>query len=349
MPQKKHWNRRLIMIAQDYNIDKGGGRMGRWLFAEALKKFQPGMWSQIGTTYESMLYHNPIMWGTQLLVGAFDETTEIKKEEWNIDHPEYRDGITWHEGKTQLQARIESERYDREAIYSGYMKNTDPWALHNVGAMFTSALSDPLTFMPFVGGFSKLGSVGANLSRRLGVVKKLNDTISPTKTSLLGLIARPFKPVGYWATEAGLAETTYQIIKGVARETNGEDVDYMGALTDIGIVTLAGGVLGTFPMAKNFRKNFSKEELYDAMGVAINSMKQKGRVILDGDASGVETIKTADELKADYKSKTEEYHKTEAYETDADLHPLMTYLGGLAEDVNKGFDNIIDKFRRCIK
>ena len=246
------------MIVQDYKIDEGGGRIGEELFAEAIRRFKPSVWSQIEETYDAGLYHNPIMWGTQLLAGAFDETTEIKKEEWNIDHPEYRDGLNWHEGKTQLQARIESERYDREAIHSGYMKNTDPWDLHNVGAMFTSALHDPLTFMPFVGGFSKLGTIGAKLSGRLGLTRKLGETISPSKTSLLGVLSRPFKPVGYWATEAGLAETTYQIIKGVSKETSGEDVDYIGALTDISIVTLAGGALGMFPMAKNFRKNFSK-------------------------------------------------------------------------------------------
>ena len=337
------------MIAQDYSIDKGGGRMGRLLFAEALRKFQPSVWSQMETTYEAGLYHNPVMWGTQLLAGALDDTAEIAKEEWNIDHLEYRDGLSWHEGKTQLQARIESERYDREAIHSGYMKNTDPWALHNVGAMFTSALSDPLTFMPFVGGFTKLGTIGAKLSRRLGLTRKLSDTISPSKTSLLGLLGRPFKPVGFWATEAGLAETTYQIIKGVAKETSGEDVDYIGALTDIGIVTLAGAGLGLFPMAKNFRKNFSREELYDAMGTAVNSMKQRGHVKLDGDGSGSETIKTDAEMKAEYKSQMEDYRKTEAYETDDALHPVFKYAEALGKDVLSVAETVINQFKRCIK
>ena len=337
------------MIVQDYSIDQGGGRMGEELFAEAIRRFKPSVWSQMEEMYDAALYHNPIMWGTQLLVGAFDETTEIKKEEWNIDHPEYRDGITWHEGKTQLQARIESERYDREAIHSGYMKNTDPWDLHNVGAMFTSALHDPLTFMPFVGGFSKLGTIGAKLSRRLGLVSKLSTTLNPKKASLIGVLSRPFKPVGYWATEAGLAETTYQIIKGVAKETNGEDVDYIGALTDIGIVTLAGGALGMFPMAKNFRKNFSKEELYDAMGTAINSMKQKGHVKLDGDGSGSETIKTDAEMKAEYKSQMEDYRKTEAYETDTDLHPFFKHAETLGKDVLSVAETVIDQFKKCIR
>ena len=337
------------MIVQDYSIDQGGGRMGEELFAEAIRRFKPSVWSQVEETYEAGLYHNPVMWGTQLLAGALDETAEITKEEWNIDHPEYRDGITWHEGKTQLQARIESERYDRETIHSGYMKNTDPWDLHNIGAMFTSALHDPLTFMPFVGGFSKLGSIGAKLSGRLGLTRKLGTTLSPRKTSLIGVLSRPFKPIGYWATEAGLAETTYQIIKGVAKETSGEDVDYIGALTDIAIVTLAGGGLGMFPAAKNFRKNFSKEELYDAMGTSINSMKQKGHVKLDGDGSGSETIKTDAEMKAEYKSQMEDYRKTEAYETDDALHPIFKHAETLGKDVLSVAETIIDQFKRCIR
>ena len=333
------------MVRQEYNIHKGGGRIGQILFADAIKKYRPDKGTQMEATYEAGLYHNPIMWGTEILANVLDESEVITKQDWNLNHPEYRDGLSWHEGKTQLQARIESERYDREAIHSGYMKNTDPWALHNVGAMFTSALHDPLTFTPFVGVFSKAGAMTAKIANRMGRVKKLSDTISPARTSILGAIGRPFKPIGYWASEAGLAETTYQIIKGVAKETSGKDVDYMGALIDISIVTLAGGALGLFPMAKNFRKNFSKDELYDAMGKAINDMKHKGHVGEGG--SGVERPKTEAELKSEYKSRMEDYNKD--VDSDPEIqHPIYQYGKELGKDVTVVVEDIIDRFKRCI-
>ena len=335
------------MIRQEYNIHKGDGRMGQMLFADALKKFRPDVGRQMEATYEAGLYHNPIMWGTEILVNAFDESEIILQDQWNRDHREYRDGVKWFDGMTELQARIESERYDREETHGTLMKNTDPWAMHNIGAMFASALHDPLTFFPFVGGFTKAGAMTTRIANRMGRLKKVSNTISPARTSILGVIGRPFKPVGYWMTEAGLAETTYQIIKGVAKETSGKDVDYMAALMDISIVTLAGGALGLFPMAKNFRKNLSMDELYDAMGNATNQLKQKGFVGTGG--SGTKKPKSEPELEAEYNQKMSDFEDT-SFDSDSDIkHAVFSHAQDLGEDVVKFAEDIIDRFKRCIK
>ncbi len=334
------------MIRQEYNIHKGDGRMGQILFADAIKRFKPDVATQMAQTWDASLYHNPVMWGTELLANALDDTDVVSKDQWNENHPEYRQGIKWFDGMTQLQARIESERYDRETSRGVIMQNTDPWALHNIGAMFTSALHDPLTFFPFVGGFTKAGAMTTKIANRLGRVNKLSNTISPKRTSILGVLGRPFKPVGYWAAEAGLAESTYQIIKGVTKETSGKDFDYMGALMDISIVTLTGGVLGTIPMAKNLRDSLSKNQLFDAIGTAMNDIKQKGFVGSGG--TGTKPPKTEAELRTEYNSRMADYDKT-VYEGDpAVKHAVFRYAEEIGSDVVKVVDDIIDRFKRCI-
>ena len=85
------------------------------------------------------------------------------------------------------------------------------------------------------------------------------------------------------------------------------------------------------------------------MGTAVNSMKQKGHVKLDGDGSGSETIKTDAEMKAEYKSQMEDLRKSEAYETDADLHPIFKHAETLGRDVLSVAETVIDQFKRCIR
>ena len=335
------------MVRQQYKIHQGSGRMGQLLFAEAIRKFEPTVISQVAETWESGLYHNPIMWGTEIAANILDESQIIPQDQWNTSHQEYRDGIKWFDGMTDLQARIESERYDREETHGTLMKNTDPWAMHNIGAMFASALHDPLTFFPFVGGFTKAGAMTTRIANRMGRLKKVSNTISPARTSILGVIGRPFKPVGYWASEAGLAETTYQIIKGVSKETGGKDVDYMAALMDISIVTLAGGALGLFPMAKNFRKNLSMDELYDAMGNATNQLKQKGFVGTGG--SGTKKPKSEPELEAEYDQKMSDFKDTSFDSDSAVDHAIFSHAKDFGGDVIRFADDMIDRFKRCIK
>lgn len=335
------------MIRQQYRIHEGGGQFGQLLFENAFRKYRPNALNQMEETWDAGLYHNPIMWGTEILVNALDESETITNDQWNYDHPEYREGVNWFDGMTELQARIESERYDREALHSSYMKNTDPWAMHNIGATFTSALSDPLTFTPFVGAFSKAGAMTTRIANRMGMTKKLSTTINPGRTSLLGVLTRPFKPVGYWAAEAGLAESTYQIIKGVSKESSGKDFDYMAALMDISIVTLTGGALGLFPMAKNFRKNLSMDELYNAMGKSINDIKQKGFVGTGG--SKTKAQKTELDLNAEYDETMSNYKDT-TYNDDLDIdHAIFRNVKEFGGDVIKLADDMIDRFKRCIK
>ena len=185
------------------------------------------------------------------------------------------------------------------------------------------------------------------IASRMSRIKNIGNTISPAKTSILGVIGRPFKPVGYWAAEAGLAETTYQIIKGVSKETSGKDVDYMAALMDISIVTLAGGALGLFPMAKNFRKNLSVDELYDSMGEAVNQLKQKGFVGTGG--SGTKKVKSEPEFEAEYDQKMSDFKDT-SFDSDSAIdHAIFSHAKDLGNDVVNFADDMIDRFKRCIK
>ena len=75
----------------------------------------------------------------------------------------------------------------------------------------------------------------------------LDKNINPFKA-----LINPFKPVGKYAMEGVLAESSYQIIKNMADSRQSEDIDYMSGVFDVMIAGLFGGVLGTLPMANTF-------------------------------------------------------------------------------------------------
>ena len=86
------------MVRQEYRIHEGGGQFGQLLFENAFRKYRPNALDQMAETWDAGLYHNPVMWGTEILANALDESDSINKEDWNFDHPDYRQGVKWFDG-----------------------------------------------------------------------------------------------------------------------------------------------------------------------------------------------------------------------------------------------------------
>ena len=167
----------------------------------------------------------------------------IPIEMWNEEStPYFRKGINWHENLTNTDARILSERHDRDAKFQLNMGNTDPFALHNIGAALGAAAFDPLSYIPFVGPAAKIATgartayqlarIGKHTAdigkismqgvmggmttsvavRNVAQVSRLSKVISPIKATFKGILS-PFKPIGVYSMEGMLAESAYQTIR----------------------------------------------------------------------------------------------------------------------------------------
>ena len=353
------------MIVQEYELDKYPEYHSR-IFSRALRGYVPSQSKQLEHLFnESAFELNPVRYGIELLMPTLQDMTEehfnvpeelrssheIKKEEWDFNHPSFRSGIKWFEGMTQLQASIDADQFDRNQLNQYIVGNIDPWTPANLGAMAVGQLFDPLTYVPFLGVGSKVASMGAKVFNRINLVKNVSQVEKLSALSYVGkagkAVAKPFKPVGYWAAEAGLAETTYQFIKHASLSGRGRDVDYIAAMQDISIATLTGGILGTMPMAIKLKKQFSQTEIADYLGKTAGDLKNWGYSKFNGQGSKSEPKLSKKEAEAKYNEKMESMKEPEKevnYISD-----MEGYFKTLGDDINTGLPKIISTFQKCFK
>jgi len=255
----------------------------------------------------------------------------------------------YREGLTEDQAFIEAERYDKELVRSQFMSNTDPWSLHNLGAAFSSAIFDPLSYIPMVGLGSKIFGLSKNVTKRMSTVANVATEVHPAKLFALGAV-KPFKPIGVYSAEGALAESAFQLVRASAETSNGKDFDYMGAMLDVTIATTFGGVLGTIPTAKILKDKFTEKQITTGIFKAVDDLKNHGEVRLDGQGGPFSKQKpTKEQSEASYKHDMDELKQTTKKELDKDLHPIQDYMKTLNEDLTTGLTNLIRTFRGCSK
>lgn len=335
------------MRRQVYRMDLNEGELGELYMGQAVRQFKPGVANQMFETFEGALQHNTLQYGLELIQGLNDDSPVIQKELWNKEnHENYRNGLPYREGLTEDQAYIEAERYDREIIKSEYMRNTDPFDLHNLGAAFSAAIFDPLSYVPMVGLGSKAIGIGAKISQRMNVVSNVATKIHPLK-SLAYNAVKPIKPIAVYGAEGALAETTFQIIKASAEASNGRDFDYMGAMLDVSIATVFGAGLGTIPTAMIIKKNFSDRQI--ALGIAKteHDFRIHGESQVDGPSPLGETPPTKEQAEFKHKEDMQGLKSNQDYRLNKDVHPILDHANELGEDLTVFVKNTIDKFRKC--
>jgi len=368
---------------EQYLIDKSGGYASRQFMEKALYRYQPSIMSQMSETFQSHLSHNTAKLALEGIQTATDydiQTQEVGKaipeEMWNKEStPFFREGIKWHENLTSTDARILSERYDRDYEYQIRMGNTDPFSLHNIGAALGAAAFDPLSYIPFVGPASKIATgaktayqlarvgkhtadIGSTISMKgalwgstvatnaIKEVSAISAFINPIKTTFKA-ITSPFKPVAKYSMEGIFAESAYQTIRNMSDPRMEEDIDYMGGVFDVMIAGLFGGVLGTLPMAINFRRNFKKEQLSRALADSLDTWGDQGFVAIDGSGTDARFRTTDTEATQKMKTETENFENISIEEIKKQAHPILSWLEESFGDAKSGAKTIIGAYRRC--
>ena len=332
------------MIPQVYNMDRQGGEVGRVFLQDAISKFRPGVADQMSETFKSALEYNSLAFSGDLLRSATDTSTEITKDMWNYeDHENYRKGIPFREGLTEDQAYVEAERYDRDQVRSQFMRNTNPWDLHNLGAAFASAIFDPLSYVPMVGLGSKAIGIGSLIAKRMGTVANVASKMHPLKSIAINTL-KPIKPIAVYGAEGALGESAFQILRATATESNGKDFDYMGAMLDVSIATVFGSTLGTIPVARTIKQKFTDRQQNIALAKAIDGFKQTGEVQFDGKSPLGEPIKTKEQTLNDYKEFMNNAENAEKVNLDKNLHPIIDHAKSIGDDVTVAVNKLIKQF-----
>lgn len=335
------------MRAQLYDMDRAGGALGQAFLGQAVKRFKPGLASQMAESFSSAMEYNTLGYVYDLIKGMNDDSPVIDKEMWNYEnHENYRKGIPFREGLTEEQAFVEAERYDREVTRSQYMANTNPWDLHNLGAAFSAAIFDPLSYIPMVGLGSKAIGISAKITQRMSTVADVATKIHPIKSFAIGAV-KPLKPIAVYGAEGALGESAYQIIRASSKASNGQDYDYMGAMLDVSIATVFGSTLGTIPVAKNIKQKFNDRQQNIALAKAIDDFKQTGEVQFDGKSHLGKQKLSKDQTIEDYDLQMNELRASEEHKLNKNLNPIVDHLNSLGEDITRGVNRIIKNFTDC--
>ena len=366
---------------EEFHIDKNEGWSSRAYLASAIRTYQPSVWSQMKETFEYMaLDHNTLSYGMDAIKGGLAQDNHIPFEMWNEEYnPYYREGIKWHNNFTETDARILAERYDRDKEWELKMGNTDPFSIHNIGAALGAAVFDPLSYIPFVGPVSKLATgtktainlarigkhtadIGSTISmkgiwsptsfavKRVAETSRLSKFINPV-LSTTKTVFSPLKPVGKYAMEGMFAESAFQIVKNMSDVRQEEDLDYMGGVFDVMIAGIFGGVLGTLPMAAQFRRAFKKEQLHLATARAVQDLGNDGYVHLDGTPPNAEPRLSPEDNNIKFNEDLERV-TPEQTELDADRqHGILSFVlkqgNKLVDDIKGAIKLGISTYRRC--
>ena len=286
------------------------------MLTQALEQYKPGAYRTFKLRAAQALENTSLAWTSDAIESKFGDGSNeiIPQDSWNLTHPNYREGIKWHDGLTEAHAIVQSRQHDRNANYHMSLRNTGAWSVESVAGMFAGNLFDPINYIPFVGianwamRFGKVAKVGKNVSPvtkigtdgRIGAFNihgwKIGSSGRDQSIALLKTAddilpnAPPVKPVATavrWASDAGMAESLFQVVKQTSREAQGNKADYVSASVDVAIATLTGGVLSTFPIANSIRKNISEQQHLQNLSIKMTELRDgvSGRYFGKGDSA----------------------------------------------------------------
>ena len=94
------------MQRQIYRIDQDEGRQGSVFLQQAVKRFRPGLASQMAESFASAMEFNTVGYVFDLVKGANDDSPVIEKEMWNYEnHENFRQGIPFREFRSRFFCR----------------------------------------------------------------------------------------------------------------------------------------------------------------------------------------------------------------------------------------------------
>ena len=234
------------------------------ILGQAFQNFRPDDWN---TFRDSIAQGFGDIWMVQGLDWLNYETAlnspVINEEDWNEEHPNFREGLSYRKDMTERQAEILSSSYDRELFYETWFQNVGAWDGYKIGGYLVGSLPDPINFIPLGMGITHLAKIG-------------NVAHKAIKGTRAGILSKPVKGAltisGEGAEVAGLAGLAGAVIYG---KKNVFEEEY--GVSDIGMDMAfafgAGFAIGNFARAGRTFKDWS-------------ASKQQGRIIEEAQRLG---------------------------------------------------------------
>jgi len=206
------------MLRPDYYHDMSGGLYQDIMVRQAFQQNIPSLGRIFKESVNFAFNDNTFIHGADYLetIDESNAQNPLTEEEYN-QSPYARKELGWHEGITKIQAKVLSERHDREMFYGRYTQNVGAFNPVRIAGLIIGGIPDPINYIPYVGILSKV-------SRTARLLHKM--------------------PVLAMAANSMLSQTAFETAKYTAIAQMGGDINYRAAIMDVAIAGLIGSGAG---------------------------------------------------------------------------------------------------------
>ena len=234
------------MLRPEYYHEYNGGLYQDLMMQQAFQQNVPSLGRVFEESISFAFNDNTFIHGADYLETINEENAQNALTEEEYNHSQYsRKQLGWHEGITEVQAKVLSERYDRETFYAQYTGNVGAFNAARIGGLIIGGIPDPINYIPYVGILSKVSRVARLLH----------------KMPVLGMAANSM-----------ISQTAFETAKYTAIAQMGGDINYRAAVMDVAIAGLigsgAGLLFGGLGAKSGLQKRIGQSEFSNDLVVA---------------------------------------------------------------------------------
>ena len=197
------------MYLPEYTAEINNSMFGNAMMNKAIQEYIPSPW---GVFKQSASY----AFNDNSFIHAYDYLDSFTTPSGVIKFGSVSN-VTYEEGITERQAQILQQSIERDKFYARYMRNTSMLSVGGITGMIAGSVLDPINYIPFIGWAGRISKVARIAS----------------KMPMLGMTAN-----------AMLGQTTFEVVKQTHLKSLGKDVNWAGAMIDVGMAGVLGMGLG---------------------------------------------------------------------------------------------------------
>jgi len=219
------------MILPEYPFEWQGGMYQQMFINEAVNKYVPSSWGVFKQSANYAFHDNSFVHAIDYIDSLTDD--EVISEEQFNEKGYSESGVKYTEGMTDTQAHVLQQMNERDKFYARYMKNTSMLSFGGITGMIVGSIPDPINYIPFVGWAGRISKV-ARIANKM--------------------------PMLAMSANAMAGQTAFEVVKQTHLKSLGRDVNWLGAMADVGIAGVLGFGFGGLGKLSKLRNKIAKTD-----------------------------------------------------------------------------------------
>ena len=216
------------MILPEYPFEWQEGMYQQMFVNEAINNYVPSSWGVLKQSANYAFHDNSFMHAIDYIKTLNDD--EVISEEQFKEKGYAESGVKYTEGMTDTQANVLQQMNERDKFYATYMKNTSMLSFGGITGMIVGSIPDPINYIPFVGWAGRISKV-ARIANKM--------------------------PMLAMSANAMAGQTAFEVVKQTHLKSLGRDVNWLGAMADVGIAGVLGFGFGGLGKLSGLRKKIA--------------------------------------------------------------------------------------------